>query len=107
MGAVKSKPVVKDADWYFENQVLDAEELQIQKDMAAGLYVRPKDMAKRLAEHKEAAKNTLKKKPITVRVQSADLMRLKYLASKQGIPYQTLVSSVLHRYATGQLKGDA
>lgn len=107
MAVAKTKPVVKDADWYFENQVLDAEEQQIEKDLAAGLYVRTKDFAKRMAEHKEAAKNTIKKRPITVRVQNLDLIRLKYLASKQGIPYQTLVSSVLHRYATGQLKGEA
>jgi len=40
-------------------------------------------------------------------VQNQDLLRLKLLATKQGLPYQTLVSSILHRYVTGQLKGDA
>jgi len=103
----KSKPTVKDTKRYFENQVLDAEEQQIQDDLAAGLYVVPKDMARRLAELKQAAINTIKKKPITVRIQSNDLLQLKHLAGKKGIPYQTLVTSVLHRYVTGQLKGDA
>jgi len=107
MAAAKSKPIVKDAKWFFENQVLDAEEQQIEGDLDAGLYVSRKDMAKRIAEHKDAAKNTMKKKPITVRVQNQDLLRLKLLATKQGLPYQTLVSSILHRYVTGQLKGDA
>jgi predicted DNA binding CopG/RHH family protein len=107
MAIAKTKPVVKDTKWYFENQVLDEEEKQIERDLAAGLYVRTKNLAKRKAEHKNAAENTLKKKPITIRVQPMDILRLKLLASKQGIPYQTLVSSVLHRYVTGQLKGDA
>jgi predicted DNA binding CopG/RHH family protein len=107
MAIAKQKPIVKDTKWFFENQVLDEEEKQIKRDLAAGLYVQTKDLKKRRTEHKEAAENTLKKKPITVRVQQMDLVRLKLLAGKQGIPYQTLVSSILHRYATGQLKGDA
>jgi predicted DNA binding CopG/RHH family protein len=51
--------------------------------------------------------NRLKKTPITVRVQQMDILRLKHLAGRQGVPYQTLVSSIFHRYVTGQLKGDA
>jgi predicted DNA binding CopG/RHH family protein len=107
MDSLKTKPVVKDTKWYFENQVLDDEELQITKDMKSGLYKPTRKLAERKAEHKSAAENTLKKTPITVRVQAMDIARLKLIASKQGIPYQTLVSSVLHRYATGILKGDA
>ncbi len=107
MVAVKAKPVVKDTKWYFENQVLDEEELQIERELSEGLFVPTKNLSKRKAEHKIAAENTSKKQPITVRVQQMDILRLKLIASRQGIPYQTLVSSILHRYATGQLKGDA
>ena len=107
MGLAKTKPVVRDAKWYFENQVLDEEEQQIERDLTAGVYVSTKNLAKVKAEFKEAALNMLKKKPITVRIQSMDIMRLKSMAAKTGIPYQTLVSSIIHRYVTGQLKGDA
>jgi predicted DNA binding CopG/RHH family protein len=107
MGLAKTKPTVKDMKWYFENQVLDEEEQQIQRDFAAGLYVSTKNLAKVKAEFKEAAQNMSKKKPITVRIQQMDIMRLKGMAAKTGIPYQTLVSSIIHRYVTGQLKGEA
>ena len=48
-----------------------------------------------------AAKKTMKRKPMTIRVQEKDIMKIKRLASQQGIPYQTLISSVLHRIASG------
>ena len=44
---------------------------------------------------------------ITVRVQERDIARIKAKALEQGIPYQTLVASILHRYATGMLKEEA
>ena len=50
-----------------------------------------------------AADKTSKRKPITIRVQERDIMRLKSIASRQGIPYQTLISSVIHRIASGEL----
>jgi predicted DNA binding CopG/RHH family protein len=107
MDSATKQPIVRDLKWYANNQVLDEEEEQIAQDMAAGLYVPTKNLAKVKAEFKEAAQNMLKKKPITIRVQQMDLVRLKHIAIKTGIPYQTLVSSILHRYVTGQLKGEA
>jgi predicted DNA binding CopG/RHH family protein len=47
-----------------------------------------------------------KNKSVTLRVQEADLNKIKLEATMLGIPYQTLISSLLHRYATGQLKAD-
>jgi predicted DNA binding CopG/RHH family protein len=107
MAEAKSKPIVKDTKWYFENQVLDDEELEIERDFAAGVYVRSKDLDTVKAEFKEAAENYHRKKPVTVRFHQDDILRLKSMATKAGIPYQTLVSSIIHRYVTGQLKGDA
>lgn len=63
--------------------------------------------AKAVAMWQGAVRNTLKKKPITVRVQEQDIQRIKVKAMEQGIPYQTLVSSILHRYASGRLKEEA
>lgn len=40
-----------------------------------------------------------KKEQINIRLSARDLRKLKSQASKKGVPYQTLISSVLHQYA--------
>jgi predicted DNA binding CopG/RHH family protein len=48
--------------------------------------------------YQQAAKNYLKKdKRITIRVYSSDLERLKMLAAGEGLPYQTYITSMLHK----------
>lgn len=44
-----------------------------------------------------------KTKNINIRISEADLARLKERAEEEGVPYQTLVSSVLHRYVSDRL----
>ncbi len=63
---------------------------------------------KNLEEEKERyaqyARNThLKNKRINIRISEWDLIRLKAKSMKEGIPYQTLVSSLIHRFVTGDL----
>jgi len=48
-------------------------------------------------------KNAKEKKSISLRVNSNDLYLLKQKAEQEGIPYQTLISSILHKYSTDQL----
>ncbi len=50
-----------------------------------------------------AVKHTQTKKPITIRLQQRDIIRFKSEAQKKGIPYQTLLTSVVHQYASGNL----
>ena len=88
------------------DQVLDAEELEIEAALERGEYVERKLGPAEIKEWQRIARNTLRKKPITVRVQERDIARIKAKALEQGIPYQTLVSSILHRYAEGKLKED-
>ena len=40
---------------------------------------------------------------INIRISSSDLERLKQIAAYEGLPYQTLISSVLHKYSAGHL----
>ncbi|MFP4486027.1 MAG: CopG family antitoxin, partial [Campylobacterales bacterium] len=55
-------------------------------------------------KYQEIARNTLKKdKRINIRLSTSDLEALKTNAVELGLPYQTLVSSVLHQYVTGRL----
>lgn len=53
---------------------------------------------------RRAATATLKRdKRMNVRMSSMDMLELQTKAAKLGMPYQTLVASVLHRYLTGRL----
>jgi len=44
-----------------------------------------------------------KTKPISIRLSEVDLLKIKEKASIEGIKYQTLISSVLHKYVTNRL----
>ena len=58
----------------------------------------------RITELKSQAKATLAKdKRITLRLSSLDLEAIQSKAIEEGIPYQTLISSILHKYVTGRL----
>lgn len=48
----------------------------------------------------EAARKT---RSINIRISELDLSGLKRTAQEEGIPYQTLISSVLHKYLSGRL----
>ena len=51
-----------------------------------------------------AARNTLKKdKRINLRFTQKDYRRIKIKAIEEGIPYQTLISSIVHKYLNGSL----
>jgi predicted DNA binding CopG/RHH family protein len=52
----------------------------------------------------KAAKVTaLKDKRVNIRMTTNDYENIKYRAADEGLPYQSLISSVVHRYLTGQL----
>jgi len=58
-----------------------------------------------IAKYKAAAKNTFKKdKLANIRIPKTELDLLQEKALIEGLPYQTLMSSVLHKYVTGRLK---
>ena len=57
---------------------------------------------------KNMAADTLKKDArINIRLSSNDLQRLKNIANQEGLPYQTLIASILHKFAAGRLKNAA
>jgi predicted DNA binding CopG/RHH family protein len=52
----------------------------------------------------EAARNTLKKdKRINLRLSQKDYYQIQIKAVEEGIPYQTLISSIVHKYLNGSL----
>jgi predicted DNA binding CopG/RHH family protein len=57
-----------------------------------------------LAKFKAAARATaVKDRRVNIRLSSGDLSDIQVKALEQGVPYQTLIASVLHRYVTGRL----
>jgi len=53
----------------------------------------------------EAARETMKKKRnINIRISENDLESIKLRAVREGLPYQTLIGSLIHKYAAGTLK---
>lgn len=56
-------------------------------------------------DYQAIARETLKKnRKINIRLPENDLIALKQRAARDGIPYQTLIGSILHKYASGFLK---
>jgi predicted DNA binding CopG/RHH family protein len=57
-----------------------------------------------LAKFKAAARSTaVKDKRVNIRLSSGDLSDIQVKALEEGVPYQTLIASVLHKYVTGRL----
>lgn len=57
-----------------------------------------------LAKFKAAARATaIKDRRVNIRLSSGDLSDIQVRALEEGLPYQTLIASVLHKYVTGRL----
>lgn len=57
-----------------------------------------------LAKYKAAARATaIKDKRVNIRLSTGDLQDIQVRALQEGMPYQTLIASVLHKYVTGRL----
>ncbi len=62
-------------------------------------------LSKPRTDYQTIARNTMKKnRKINIRISENDLSALQRRAAREGIPYQTLIGSVLHKYASGFLK---
>ena len=79
-----------------EQDLLDAYE---NEDFQSDLTEDRKNMLKQIA-----LESTKKDKRMNIRISSRDMKALQRRALKEGLPYQTLVSSILHKYLAGGLK---
>lgn len=79
---------------------LTKEEKEILKAYEKGTFYSVQNVKKETARYREYAKSTLQKnKRINIRVSEKDLIHLQRKAVEEGLPYQTLISSILHKYA--------
>ena len=97
------------SDAVFDNLVLDEEEQWIEDHLDEFVPFEGNEKMRR--QMIEAAKNPPKihysdkgtKKPVSLRLDETDIDKLKMLAIDQGLNYQSLIGSVLHRYVAGTL----
>ena len=84
---------------------LDEEEVKILRDFERGELTSINNFKEEKRQLEEAAHNFLQKdRRINIRISSRDLETLQKRAVKEGMPYQTLISSTLHKFVTGKLK---
>ncbi len=68
-------------------------------------FERVENFEDELLEAKIAAKNYLNKtKNINIRIPEFDMLMLKRKSAELNIPYQTILSSLIHQYVNGKLK---
>lgn len=78
-------------------------EEQISEDYEKGRFRSVAPSKTELKNFKEAARATLiKDRRVNVRLSSPDLMDIQSRAAEEGVPYQTLIASVLHKFVTGR-----
>lgn len=83
---------------------LDSEEKEILKDYEEDEFVEIPGMDAEIKKHVEYAKATFRKnRRINIRISQKDLESVQRKALEEGIPYQTLISSLIHRYISGKL----
>jgi predicted DNA binding CopG/RHH family protein len=83
---------------------LTEEEQEILDSFERGEWAPVKDLSKRKRELIRYARNTLKKdKRLNIRISERDLNELQKKAVSEGLPYQTFVSSIIHKFVNGKL----
>lgn len=84
-------------------QKIDREETELLSMLDKG-QLRSVASKSELAKFKAAARATaIKDRRVNIRLSSGDLSDIQVKALQEGIPYQTLIASVLHKYVTGRL----
>ncbi|MCP4757070.1 MAG: hypothetical protein GY866_39915 [Proteobacteria bacterium] len=83
----------------------DKEEEHILDALESGKMELSTPSKKEIESIKAAAKNTFKKdRRITIRLYDHDFIGIQKKAMEMGIPYQTLISGLIHRYVEGDVK---
>ncbi len=85
--------------------VLDKEEQELSESVERGEWRSVPNLKEEIMKAKEYARATFaKNQRMNLRISKKDLDALKIKAMEEGMPYQTLAASVLHKYLTGRLE---
>jgi predicted DNA binding CopG/RHH family protein len=82
----------------------DVDEAQLLASFDAGQWQPVELQAGENLRYKQMASNALaKNRRVNIRISAMDLEGMQARAAEEGLPYQTLIASVLHKYASGRL----
>ena len=82
---------------------LDKMEKELSKSYENDEWVSVDNLESEKLKYQEIARYTIQKnKRINIRISEKDLNGIKLRAREEGIPYQTLISSVLHKFVSGK-----
>jgi len=83
---------------------IDEEEKYLMESIEKGEWIPVKNIKKEKEKAIMAARDTLKKdKRINLRLSQKDYHQIQIKAIEEGIPYQTFISSIIHKYLNGSL----
>ncbi|MEA3305562.1 MAG: antitoxin [Candidatus Omnitrophota bacterium] len=83
---------------------LNKEEKEILDAYEKGKFSSIPNVKKEIEKYREYAKAALQKnKRINIRISERDLIHIQRKAIEEGLPYQTFISSLLHKFITGHL----
>jgi predicted DNA binding CopG/RHH family protein len=83
---------------------LTNEERRLSKSFGKGEWKSVANLERRRRQFREYARDSLRKdRRVNIRISGSDLEAIQMRAMEEGIPYQTLIASLLHKYAAGRL----
>ena len=84
-------------------QYIDKEEMELAKSLETEKWV--SDLSKKeKRQYEEYARNSLtKQRRINIRMTERDLKKIQAKAIEEGLPYQSLISMLIHKYNEGKL----
>lgn len=82
---------------------LDQQEQELLEAFEAGEFQSELTPDRKAFIERSAAQTSKKDKRINIRISTSDLAAIQRRALENGIPYQTLVASILHKYVSGGL----
>jgi len=87
---------------------LSKDEKELLDSVERGEWKTIPNFKKEAKRYQEYAKATFRKdRRVNIRISEKDLVNIQKRALQEGLPYQTLMSSVLHKFITGHLKEKA
>ena len=86
-------------------KTVDKEEKELLDSIERGEWQSVPDLERDVGRYRDYAAATFRKdRRVNIRISERDLVNLHKRAIEEGIPYQTLMASVLHKYVSGRLK---
>ncbi len=83
---------------------IDQHEKDILNDLEKGEFVSVDNVSEEMHKAKQAASNFMKRNNrINIRISGADLNMIRRIAVQEGLPYQTLLASLIHKFVSGRL----